>query len=170
MAGCIPEPQVWFGSQFTVHSKLVPSFFPYERRRLAPTTSKVPNASKNNAYLVSLMLGLGHHSPALWLPQGPVGWSGPKEGLVLRMQALFLQVKSQRLLRAQIHRNSRKRPGGCYGHCSPSSSTAANTRESLVGLGKHKTRVSPSTLIVQSQMTWQTAHFCTQQPCKVTEG
>lgn len=89
----------------------LPSFLLRERRGLAPTTSKVPNASKNNAYLVSLMLGLGHHSPALWLPQGPVGWSGPKEGQVLRMQALFLQVKSQRLHRAQIHPSSEQQEG-----------------------------------------------------------
>lgn len=81
-----------------------PRFLLCERRGLAPATSKVPNASKNNAYLVPLMLGLGHPSLALWLPQGPGGWSGPKEDQVLRMQALFLQVKSQRLHRAQMHR------------------------------------------------------------------
>lgn len=33
-----------------------------------------------------------------------MGQSGPKEGQVLRMQALFLQVKSQRLHRARSHR------------------------------------------------------------------
>lgn len=102
----------------------LPSFLLCERRGLAPTTSKVPKARilkimplriiptlRLSCWAeVIIYLLYGSH-------QASAGWRGPKEGRVLRMQALFLQTKSQRLHRAPSQ-SCRKGPG----YCSPSRS------------------------------------------------